>query len=255
MPLFAAPCLSGDGFEWRASERKVFVEGGEHTLRVYALDDGAKIRNVRFGERGSCGFTDSMPQDPAVVEYQTALCQHRLAGLGGVCPSTGAAVPGLEISLPDVCYSDCAGKSLCHFILQVIFLPRHPRRPAHSLVTYLRTAVAQWCGWRAGDFVEFHAECRQLLEADGVPGAGLRALDAFLDSCNAAPPPPPDAGALTDAECTAQFAGITDACCQPAKVCRSGVPSRCVDSCADPYLALYRDCRSTLQVSQYLLEL
>ena len=142
MPLFAAPCLSGDGFEWRASERKVFVEGGEHTLRVYALDDGAKIRNVRFGERGSCGFTDSMPQDPAVVEYQTALCQHRLAGLGGVCPSTGAAVPGLEISLPDVCYSDCAGKSLCHFILQVIFLPRHPRRPAHSLTCERR--------WRNG---------------------------------------------------------------------------------------------------------
>ena len=56
----------------------------------------------------------------------------------------------------------------------------------------------------------FHADCRQLLQADGVPGGALHTMDEFLHSCNGAPSPPPDTPPLSTEECTAQFAGLND---------------------------------------------
>ena len=76
----------------------------------------------------------------------------------------------------------------------------------------------------AGEFISFHADCRDLLEADGVQPDGLRTLDIFLDSCNAAPPAPPDVPALSTEQCTDQFNEITASCCNPSKYCRTGVP-------------------------------
>ena len=61
---------------------------------------------------------------------------------------------------------------------------------------------------------------------------------------------PPDTPPLSTEECTAQFAGLNDACCTPAKYCRTGIPERCSRTCVDPFLALYRDCYPTLQSVQ-----
>jgi hypothetical protein len=209
-----APCSSPDPFEWRTVGggdlgAQVFVEGGTHTLEIWHKQAGAKIRNVRFNDRGSCGFTDQRPMDPAATAAQTALCQARLLTLGRTCGG-GSPLPGLpQVSLPAVCTSDCAG-----------------------------------------DFTSFHADCRQLLQADGVPGGALHTMDEFLHSCNGAPSPPPDTPPLSTEECTAQFAGLNDACCTPAKYCRTGIPERCSRACVDPFLALYRDCYPTLQSVQ-----
>lgn len=208
-----APCSSPDPFEWRTvgggdNGHQVFVEGGAHTLEIWRGKAGAKIRNVRFTDRGSCGFTDRAPTDPAAVAAETALCQARLLTLGTTCAG-GSPLPGLQVSLPRVCTASCAA-----------------------------------------DFISFYADCRQLLEDDGVAGGALHTLDEFLHSCNSAPPPPPDVPPLTTEQCTAQFAGLNDACCTPAKYCRTGIPSRCSASCVDPFLALYRDCYPTLQAVQ-----
>ena len=208
-----APCLSPDAFEWRTigggvRGAQVFVEGGDHTLEIVAGKAGTKIRDIRFTDRGSCGFTTTEPTDPAAIAAETAICQSRLTSLASFCPG-GTQLPGLSVSLPSVCTSSCAG-----------------------------------------EFISLHASCRQLLEDDGVQGAALRTMDAFLDSCNSAPPSPPDVPPLSTEECTAQFEGLNSACCTPSKVCRSGVPSRCSASCVDPYLALYRDCRPTLEAIQ-----
>ena len=130
----------------------IFVEGGDHVLRVYQGKAGMKIRNVRLLDRGSCGFTDTRPVDPAAMNAETAECQARLTDLASSCPG-GVPLPGLpELSLPGTCYSGCAG-----------------------------------------DFISFHADCRDLLQTDGVQGNALRILDRFLISCNDAPPPPPSA--------------------------------------------------------------
>jgi hypothetical protein len=59
-PGVTAPCISPDPFEWRTvgggvRGAQMFVEGGDHTLEVISAKDGAKIRNIRFTDRGSCG--------------------------------------------------------------------------------------------------------------------------------------------------------------------------------------------------------
>ena len=239
-----APCVSPDSFRWRpvgggVRGAQMFVEGGEHTLEIFHRKAGTKIRNIRFTDRGSCGFTDSSPTDPALVATETAMCQVRLQSLATTCPG-GTPLPGLlAVSLPRVCMSDCAS-----------------------------------------DFISFHADCRQLLQTDSVPGTALHALDMFLDSCNSAPPSPPEVPPLTTEQCTAQFANLVSdsttstqqlicarlcilgcfnllhvrpqnvACCTPAKYCTSGVPSRCASTCVDPFLSLYRDCYPTLQAVQ-----
>lgn len=205
-----APCNSPDPFEWRtygdrSVARQIFVEGGEHTLEIYHGKAGAKIRNVRFHDRGSCGFTDTRSVDPAAVSYATSMCQAQLGSLTTSCPG-GSPVPGLTLSLPSVCTAGCAG-----------------------------------------EFISYHADCRDLLQASGTPGGALRTLDQFLDSCNTAPPSPPDVPALSMDECTAQFSTLNDACCSPAKYCSSGIPSRCTSTCVDPYLALHRDCLPALR--------
>eukprot|EP01043_Picozoa_sp_COSAG02_P001417 COSAG02_NODE_30_length_50867_cov_66.594331_24_plen_361_part_00 len=209
-----SPCISPESFEWRTyggqdAPVKIFVEGGRHVLEIISgRDGGAKIRNVRFQDRGSCGFTTTRPLDPAAVATETAECQARLASLGTFCVG-GNTVPGLTVTLPAVCDSTCAG-----------------------------------------EFISFYADCRDLLEVDGVDSRGLRTMDIFLDSCNAAPLAPPGVPSLSAEECTAQFADITQACCTPEKYCRTGVPTRCTASCVDPYLAFYRDCKPTLQAVQ-----
>lgn len=210
-----APCISSEAFEWRANPTQLFVEAGDHVLEVIAGHDaGTKIRNARFVERGSCGFTDTRPVDAAAIAAETAECQGRLPDIGALCAGVSASVPvpGLTgLSLPNSCSATCAQ-----------------------------------------EYLSFHADCRQLLEADGVRSRGLHVLDMFLDSCNTAPPAPPDVPPLDTAACTAQFAGITAACCTPAKYCNgpTGIPTRCTATCVDPYLAFHRDCYPTLQAVQ-----
>ena len=109
------------------------------------------------------GWTDTAPTDPAAVAAQTALCQVRLVTLGNSCPA------------PD----------------------RTPPLPGLSIA--LGSVCSTGC---ASDFISFHADCRQLLQADGVPGAALHQMDMFLDSCNTAPPSPPNVPPLTTAQCT-----------------------------------------------------
>lgn len=64
-PGVTAPCISPDPFEWRVvgggvRGAQVFVEGGDHTLEIFSAKDGAKIRNIRFTDRGSCVSTQAV---------------------------------------------------------------------------------------------------------------------------------------------------------------------------------------------------
>lgn len=97
------PCLIADPWTWRRydggsragnGENTWPVAKGNHVLYIHTLDDGVRLRNVKFseGERGAC---KKDPQPPAVVLLRC--CWPAAPRLLPCCPA--AAAPRLPSGL------------------------------------------------------------------------------------------------------------------------------------------------------------
>lgn len=50
------PCVFADPFQWRPMHAIFNVDAGAHSLKLITREDGTMTRDVRFANRGTCGF-------------------------------------------------------------------------------------------------------------------------------------------------------------------------------------------------------